>query len=171
MLKAAACVLILGGSTLLGVRASGRMQERIKLLGELQRIILNLSREISGLRTPLAEAFIRTGKKAAKSPAGLFFIRMGEGLEAGGALSRLWEEEAGRAFADTPLTAEDLEELKELGKRIGLLDTAMQEELFRQYQKRLEEAYQEAREEYKNKAKLYQWLGVSGGLFLLILWF
>ena len=56
-----------------------------------------------------------------------------------------------------------------LGEVLGYLDTEMQLSAIGLYQEQLEQGIAEAQEQMEGRQKLYQSLGIAGGVFLVIL--
>ena len=69
----------------------------------------------------------------------------------------------------TALTKEDKEEFARFGESLGYLDVEMQKNAMKLYLKELEQKIEYLQKEIPQKRKLYQSLGVMGGIFLLIL--
>ena len=67
------------------------------------------------------------------------------------------------------LTKEDKEEFARFGESLGYLDVEMQKNAMKLYLKELEQKIEYLQKEIPQKRKLYQSLGVMGGIFLLIL--
>ena len=70
---------------------------------------------------------------------------------------------------DTKLTREDRERFSELGKSLGYLDKAMQLNNLEAYGRELDMTIEELTKGLPVRKKLYQSLGIMGGLFLAIL--
>ena len=67
------------------------------------------------------------------------------------------------------ITKEDKEEFARFGESLGYLDVEMQKNAMKLYLKELEQKIEYLQKEIPQKRKLYQSLGVMGGIFLLIL--
>ena len=143
---------------------------RMDFLMELHRCLLLLGQEIIYLKTPLEEAMKRTGG-ASREPLASFFQAVGKRLavfsEKG--VYSVWRKAAVEYLGELPLKKADWELIGQLGKQLEGLAVRKNGEFLQVYQFRLEDLAREAREEYKNKAQLYQRLGIMGGIFLVIL--
>ena len=80
----------------------------------------------------------------------------------------IFMQEAETAFGDSALTKEDKEELRQLGQYLGYLDISQQENAMALFQQELERKIQAVQAEIPVKKRLYQSLGVLGGIFLAI---
>ena len=83
--------------------------------------------------------------------------------------SDLFETEIKEQLKGTALTKEDKEEFARFGESLGYLDVEMQKNAMKLYLKELEQKIEYLQKEIPQKRKLYQSLGVMGGIFLLIL--
>lgn len=72
-------------------------------------------------------------------------------------------------LSDTHLQREDRESLKNMGADLGFLDKQMQLMTLKAYQEELEEKIGGLADDLPTRMKLYQSLGIMGGLFLAIL--
>ena len=72
-------------------------------------------------------------------------------------------------YDNAALTKEDKEEFARFGESLGYLDVEMQKNAMKLYLKELEQKIEYLQKEIPQKRKLYQSLGVMGGIFLLIL--
>ncbi len=143
---------------------------RMDFLMELHRCLLLLRQEIVYLKTPLAEAMRRTGG-ASREPLSSFLQAVGKRLAvlSDTGVCPVWRKAVREYLGELPLKKADLELLYQLGKQFEGLAGRRDGELLQVYQFRLEDLAREAKEEYKNKAQLYQRLGIVGGIFLVVL--
>ena len=77
-------------------------------------------------------------------------------------LYETWKTSVYEYLKDSKLTKEELDELCELGRTLGYIETL---EL---YLNQLDFSIQNTREELKTKKKLYQSMGIMCGIFLVI---
>ena len=87
----------------------------------------------------------------------------------GQSFGELWQKQIKRWLSDTHLKKGDKEQLGSLGEVLGYLDLEMQLSSIDLYLDQLELCIREAQEAAQTKRKLYQSLGVAGGIFLVIL--
>ena len=91
------------------------------------------------------------------------------GKSEGEGLGELWQAEIKTRLSGTHLKREDREQLAGLGEVLGYLDLEMQLSSMELYLEQLELRIREAQEAAQTKQRLYQSLGVAGGIFLVIL--
>ena len=87
----------------------------------------------------------------------------------GQSFPQLWQAQIDRCLSKTHLRKEEKEQLAALGEVLGYLDLDMQLSSIELYLEQLELAIAQSREALATKQKLYQSLGVAGGIFLVIL--
>lgn len=169
MLKLLGLLFLFVDCVFLGWNQSHGLKKRLELLEELKRLLLLLSGEIRCGHATLPEAFFQVGKKA-RSPYGEFFIKVSEELngEVRKPLQEVFERQL-KNLHSSGLWKEDLELLLDLGKALGYLDLTMQLSTLKLYEDMLDASIQKAAGEYGPKAKMYRYLGVLGGLFLVVL--
>ena len=140
-------------------------------------MIYFLKGEILYGHTALNEALDRVGQRClqAEGERGLrklplFFLSVAGRIDRqeGEAFCQIWREEM-EALKISPLTEEDKKALKNLGDHLGYLDLTMQERNLLLYLEQLEGNIREADAGIGTRQKLYQTLGVAGGIFLVIL--
>ena len=81
---------------------------------------------------------------------------------------RIWKEQVDKQLKRTALAAADRQELCALGEHLGYLDAAMQLGTIKLYLEQLEIKLAQLNEENGKKKKLYQYLGVMGGILITI---
>ena len=170
MLRVAGACLILSASSLLGVQKSRQFTKRIEQLQELQRIVLLIQGEILYKNAALPEA-LRSSAGKVKVPFDSFLRQTAGRADAfdGVRFSDLFETEIKEQLKGTALTKEDKEEFARFGESLGYLDVEMQKNAMMLYLKELEQKIEYLQKEIPQKRKLYQSLGVMGGIFLLII--
>ena len=170
MLRVAGACLILSASSLLGVQKSRQFTKRIEQLQELQRIVLLIQGEILYKNAALPEA-LRSSAGKVKVPFDSFLRQTAGRADAfaGVRFSDLFETEIKEQLKGTALTKEDKEEFARFGESLGYLDVKKKKNAMKLYLKELEQKIEYLQKEIPQKRKLYQSLGVMGGIFLLIL--
>ena len=126
--------------------------------------------EIKYTKTPLPEAFASIAVRI-KEPFGSFLEQTAEqmGSMEGQSFGELWQKQIKQWLSDTHLKKGDKEQLGGLGEVLGYLDLEMQLSSIDLYLEQLELSIREAQDAAQTKQKLYQSLGVAGGIFLVIL--
>lgn len=147
----------------------------------LSRLIRQMAGEIRYTKAPLAEVCSRM-KSRAREPYRGWLAELAHALEmrnssglAGlwtrgdGSLEELWRDAVRSSLAQLNLDGEERKELENLGSQMGCIDVRMQEETLLWYAGRLEECQKRLAGEAAEKQRLCNILGVTGGLFLVIL--
>jgi len=170
MLKAIGAVMIMASATGIGLSFSADLKKHCMELRILKQLIYMLRGEIKYTKTPLPEAFLHMAVRLPEPFAG--FLRetaeeMG-GMDGRG-FGELWREQIRKCLSATHLKREEKEQLGDLGDVLGYLDLEMQLSSIELYLERLEICIRDAQEAIATKQKVYQSLGVAGGIFLVIL--
>ena len=170
MLRVAGACLILSASSLLGVQKSRQFTKRIEQLQELQRIVLLIQGEILYKNAALPEA-LRSSAGKVKVPFDSFLRQTAGRADAfdGVRFSDLFETEIKEQLKGTALTKEDKEEFARFGESLGYLDVEMQCRQLELYESNLIQHIQEVRAQIPAKKKVYQSLGLLGGLLAAVL--
>ncbi len=171
MLKALGMACLFLGCFFWGFNKSLLLKGRITALTELQKLLNLICGEIRCGHTPLPEAFLLSGRKV-RAPFGRFASELGESLlkEEKKTFVDLWEEKLS-LLGRTGLLSEDLDLIRELGGRIQSVDVGIQLEVLKFYEEMAGGRAKKAGEEYTVKARMYRYLGVLFGLFVVILLF
>lgn len=170
MLQWIGCGILAAAGAGLGFSYSRRWTRRLELLKGLHQMMNLLKGEISYGRLPLPEAFLRIGKRIAP-PLSDFAASLGRKLKSrpGEPFSSVYREQLREMLGGSGLARADLEQLEDLGKQLGYLDRETQLRTLDLYTHSLEEVIRELREELPGRKKVYQSLGILGGLFLAVL--
>jgi len=160
--------LVLGGMTLLGLRHAGGLRSRVHCLGAFLGAVERAQRELAFSLPPVEELLHRMGE-GLREPVGKWFLdccaafrqRREECLE------EIWTRRLREA--DLPLREADLDLLNNLGGLLGRFDGESQEKALGQIHARLEEQLAGAREDAQRLGKVYATLGITLGLFCVIL--
>ena len=169
MLRWVGLGMIFFSCSAIGVTAARGMKKRIQSLYDLQEGMRLLQGEIRYTKATLPEAFLHVGYHAAPSCRS-FFRATGEMMEQ---LEQKSAKEALKKCAEDQLKGqglkrEDFERLYRVGEQLGYLDQEMQIKGIEFYIEQQQTACKEAELECKEKSKVYQCLGVTFGLFLVI---
>lgn len=170
MLKTAGICLILLGGTGLGLCQSYALTRRAKALEMLIRMTILLKAEIRCGNASLHDAFYEA---AAKLPGeyGEFLKAVAERMQnpSGRRFGEIFRECAEEKLVHLKLSKEEQEKLYTLGGYLGYLDLEMQMKQLELYEQELQNSLEELRAEMPAKKKVYQSLGVSGGILLAVL--
>lgn len=161
-------VLLLTGCTAWGLLAGSRLGERAACLEEFRQALAALSRELSFSLRPLWELMTQAAA-GSRGPAAAFFQVCCARFAQGGRES--WAESWQQALAEVPLplTLADRRLLEEAGQVLGRYDGESQRQALAGLLARLEDRREEARREARRLFRVYVVLGITGGLFCLIL--
>ncbi|HIY06723.1 MAG TPA: stage III sporulation protein AB [Candidatus Evtepia faecigallinarum] len=161
-------VLLLTGCTAWGLLAGSRLGERAACLEEFRQALAALSRELSFSLRPLWELMTQAAA-GSRGPAAAFFRVCCARFAQGGRES--WAESWQQALAEVPLplTQADRRLLEEAGQVLGRYDGESQRQALAGLLACLEDRREEARREARRLFRVYGVLGITGGLFCLIL--
>ncbi|WP_408954660.1 stage III sporulation protein SpoIIIAB [Natroniella sp. ANB-PHB2] len=162
--------LIIIGSGAIGFVVAKQFVLRVKELQELQTALQMLETEISYGLTPLPQAFAKISKSLSTSVAGLFLVAQEE-LETGSTAQQAWQQAIKKIFSETALLESDKDVLVSLGHNLGQSASQDQQKHLSLAQHKLTNLHQQAVEEKEQKVKLWRYLGVLLGLFIVILIF
>lgn len=170
MLKMAGISLILTASVLYGYMLRMRLHEHLDQLIGMKEFLLMLSGEISYARAPLEEAFLHIAEQG-REPYVSLLKRVRERMIAGGefSLKEIWMQELAQQKDQFLLTEDEYRILKNSSDHFGYLDWEMQIKNIAVYEQQVEVKIIQAQNELAAKQKIYQYLSVMGGLFLIIL--
>ncbi len=169
MIRAAGAVLVVLGAAGLGNFYSSRLSARLRLLEELRLLVFFLKGEILFANSSLKEAFSHAGERLG-GEIGAFSMGVAKRMEEGRgtAFHRIWEEEAA-SLEESPLSGEELRQLRDFGRQLGYLDRQMQERLLLLYLEQLERAAAGLREKKQEACRLYMGISLAAGLFFVIM--
>ncbi len=169
MQKIAGIVMIVTACTAIGVRSGMDLQNRVKSLMEMKRMIEMLKGEIQYAATPLKEAFEMLSVRL-EPPFCQYLQKTAEdmGRRDGRTMAVILEENAQILYERTGLGRADIRGFIRAGARLGYLDAQMQLRTIDLYLEELEKEYRSAQEEYQGKIKVYRCLGFMGGLFAAV---
>lgn len=170
MLRGTAIGLLVVCCCLLGYTKSRAEAGRVKELKKLRRMAALLEGAVSFGTTPLPTALMSVGGKM-ENPYRDFLQDVSRELYdlPGQPFSEVFERNLECYLVDTHLRREDLLELKILGSDLGFLDKEMQLRTIKAYDSELGHKIEELQEGLPVRQKLYQSLGIMGGLFFAIL--
>ena len=133
-------------------------------MDEIRKLFSLLRIELQYIRAPFAEIFEKIGKKT-KAPYGTWLLDLCERLQRKGVGSfwDIWCLSITEDLKESKLKADELEELKNVGKNLEYMES------LDLYIEHLEYKITNTREAYRSKRKLCQSMGIMGGIFLVIL--
>lgn len=167
--KIIGCILVILSSAGMGLFFSNEMKCRIEDLKELRKLIVLLRGDIRYSSTPLPEAISVIARRH-KGCFEAFFSKVSSRLNelSGVTFSDVWKEAAENELTNTSLNKKDKSQLIHFGDNLGYLDKDMQMNTLDLYLAQLEDEIQELTKTVKEKAYLYNSLGIMGGIFIAI---
>ena len=169
MVKITGLLFLFVSCCMCGLSKSRNLKKRVELLGELKCMILYLAGEIRCMHETLPEAFQRISGRL-KTPYRELLRKIAEEMEREGkkTIVEIFDREVSE-LKNFPFDKEDLELIKNLGKQLGYLDIQMQLKNLELCEGLVEVSMKKASAEYLQKAKMYRYMGVLAGLFLVII--
>jgi len=169
-LKIIGCILVIASSSGIGFFFSNEMRCRINDLKELRKLIALLRGDIRYASTPLPEA-ISTIARRHTGGFQPFFTSVSIKLHefSGLTFSGIWKEAVEKELLDTSLAKQDKLHLIQFGDNLGYLDKDMQLNTLDLYITQLEDEIVDLSKTAKEKAYLYNSLGIMAGIFISII--
>lgn len=163
-------LMIISACTAMGFRLGMDMENRLKSLREIQRMMGMLKGEIQYAATPLREAFEVLAERM-EQPFCEYLQKTAADMELrdGKTIAAILEDNAQMLYGKSGLKTADIKSLVRAGARLGYLDTEMQIRTIDLYLEELEKECRLAQEEYQGKVKVYRCLGFMGGLFAAVI--
>lgn len=170
MIKIIGIIIVLFGTTSLGIYKAGQYLSRLNNLYEIKKAFLYIQSEIRYLSTPLPEIFEGVAKKM-RGPIRHFFERVANELKEknGRELKQIWQESFAQTIKSEYLEKEAREEFLDAGGQLGCLERQAQEKSIEYFLKKWEFLIERRREEKNNRLKLYYVCGVMSGILMVIL--
>ena len=160
--------LILASFTLFGIQQKQRLLEHVRQLVNLKELLLLLSGELSYARTPLSEAFLHIAERG-RDPFGELFSDVAAELRnRQRRLPEIWQDALRCHRSRIYFNQEEFRLLERLGGNFGYLDINMQLGQLSLVIQQLDVKITEAQGELEKRQRLYQYLCVMSGLFLIL---
>lgn len=170
MLKFFGAVLILLASAGFGCSKSSEMIQREKELEQFLQIILCLKGEIRCGGGTLADTFRNTAYRCGSCYSG-FLLEAAECMENGTEknLGNIIRKCACGHLGKLHLTGEEQKKIEILGDRLGYLDREMQLRQLELYEEEVQRILKKLREDIPEKKRIYNSLGIMGGIMAAVL--
>lgn len=164
MLKLIGSIFIISATTGIGFSKSKELQSHLKTLEELKKLFSLLRSELQYTHAPFVEVFSKISTKTSTTYQE-WMSHLSQRLKnkTRGSFWEIWCLSITEDLIETNLKADELEELKNVGKNMEYIESL---EL---YIEQLEYRIKNTREVYRSKRKLCQSMGIMGGIFLVIL--
>jgi stage III sporulation protein AB len=168
--KIIGCILVIASSAGMGFFFSNEMKCRIDDMKELRKLIVLLRGDIRYANTPLPEAISSIARRH-KGYFEPFFSDVSTKLHdlSGLTFPDIWKEAVEKRLTNTSLTKKDKMHLNQFGENLGYLDKEMQLNTLDLFISQLEDEINEASKTAKDKAYLYNSLGIMLGIFVSII--
>lgn len=169
MQKSVGVLLIIFSCAGLGFGQSLRLTGRLRTLEMMKRMIVLLRGEIRFGNASLCSAFYEAGGKL--KPFGSFLREVSGKLSSLGGrnFESVYRECAQNYMKLLNIQKEEEELFFSLGSRLGYLDLEMQMKELLLYEEELTRRTEELRREMPAKKKVYESLGILGGILLAVL--
>ena len=163
MIKIAGRVLVFFACVMLGLEKGRELSMHVKELEEFKRVFLMIRGELQYTRSTLSDVFLSVSPKV----DGIYqtwLLELSRDLQMRehGNLEEVWKKSLQPIFRKCHLLKEEQMDLIQVGKSLSYPDTL---EL---YLTRLDQSIERQKEEEKSKKKLYQSMGILGGIFLVM---
>lgn len=170
MLKLLGSILIITATTGIGYTTGRDLKIRLEHLRYIKKLMLMLRGEIKYLKAPLGEAFLSVSKRA-RQPFSLFFERIALEIESLSCESfyAIWCKYIDEELSKIKLNKKDCQTLKRVGEHLGYMDKEMQLGMIDLYVEQLDEEIKVAKESNDEKIKVYRCLGITVGLFAVLI--
>lgn len=141
-----------------------------KILQSMIELTELLASEIRYERLPMQDALLRVREKVRPEIADVLLQivhKMQEGT--GTEFSKIWEQTFRTAQKELFLSAGELEEVCHIGKQLGFLDQVQQEQYLKGCTERLRRLQIQAQKAMDEKKRVYRYLGVAAGIFVILI--
>lgn len=158
-------ILILSSTTYIGILISKKYLNRVKDLKEMKNALNMFSTKIKFTYEPIPQTFKEISQKTKTNISNIFKIAY-EKMKTGNA-GKAWEEALEEA--NTNMTKEDIEVLKNLSNLLGKVDIEGQVNEVELVENFLDTQIELAEEEKQKYVKMYKTLGITIGLAVVII--
>ena len=180
-LKLIGCLGIVMATSGYGYSRGMEYQRQITDTGELQRVIRQLAGEMEYTCAPLSQVCASTSRRCSRIYR-YWLEHLSKELELstvwetqikreqpGRSLATIWEESCKSDLGSLMIGKEERFCLQELGLQLGSLDKKQEAQIFFRYAEFLEEKRGSLLKNIQEKQRLCNLLGITAGLFLIIL--
>lgn len=168
MIRMAGLMGLILASGLVGIMKAEELRLRIRLLEDVQDLVLELKSQMSYFREPLPVIFRKlvqnSGSKAFELPSACVDAIDEKDAEIG----EIWALKAREMYRTSPLTADDMEILCHMGTYLGQTDYEHHKLQFQYTEERLARQLADARHIYLQKGSMYQKTGFFIGIIVAL---
>lgn len=170
LMKIIGCILVIASSTGIGFYFSSEIRSRIDDLKELRKLIGLLRGDIRYASTPLPEAISSIYRRHSGKFQSFFeYVSTRLNEMSGTTFNEIWKAAVEKKLENTSLNRKDKLHLIQFGENLGYLDKEMQINTIDLYLTQLEDELKELSGTVKEKAYLYNTLGILAGIFITII--
>ncbi len=170
MAKILGSILIILSATMIGIGRGQRLRDRLLQLKSLKKTITLLKGEIRYGNSALPEAFNHISGYLETPFSGMFEQISRELNEyEGKTFAEIWKKHVDKIKKLTSLKDEQIYQLKALGENLGYLDKEMQLNTLDLYNGQLEFNIQILEESIVKTVRLYNCLGMMGGILIVLI--
>lgn len=158
------------GCTAMGFYMVDRMKRHIKELEQVKKQLIFMEGEIRVGFRPVKDIFAQLEQRTEGNWKSFYsFVQTNMEKEKQWSLDRIWMEGIRETLKTSLLNQNEKRAWRELGENFGYLDKEMQIALLNICEEHFEEYRLQAEDYLKGNAKIYQTLGIMGGIFLTII--
>lgn len=163
-------VFVIGATTYTGIWYGEQLQEHIRQLTKIRKILLDLYCDVEYGGCTLSESLERIAKKQdilLREWLGDLCEKMR--LDKGLPFEEIFERSVYDKLTNSALSAQDIKRMAEFGKSLGSTQRVNQLRAIQIYQKELEQRIEELESDCREKRKISRILGISSGVLIVIL--
>ena len=169
MQKFIGAALIIAASAGIGYQKGIHLSRSLEEMQELRRIFLMLRGEVEYTKTPFREAFFQIGDRTSgKYQRWMFQLANRLNERTGKTFMELWKEALTGYRKETDLDRKNWELLINMGANMGYADRVMQLGAIDLYLEQLKLSIRQLQEEIPERRRIFNCLGVMGGIFVAI---
>ena len=169
MFKMIGLISLVLASGLAGMMKASELKERIFLLEDFYKMILEMKGQINYFREPLIGIFRKTEQKQDSKAFQFLGLCRKELENQNREISVIWKDNIECMYKKTSLTKEDREIFCYAGNFIGQTDYENQLQQFEYMEKKISHQIEEARRFYRQKGPMYRRIGFfTGGIVAIV---
>lgn len=170
MLKIAGAILLIAGTTGIGISMRFEMKQRLYHIKYMHHIFTLLASEIGYAKATMEEACRNLYEKM-ESPYQRFLEQIYREMESGSGISFsvLWRNAVQEHLQGLPLKANEWEVIDSFADYTGYMDIELQRRLIDYEMQNLEKLAQQVEKEIVTQGRLCVTFGVMSGLFLTVI--
>ena len=159
-LTGSVCVLVACVGFVREILRTGNLHR--KMLESLIEMTELLAAEIRYERLPIQDALLQE--------ISIVLLHIVEQMKKGSGTEfvTIWEQAFREAQKDLFLKSEELDEVCRIGKHLGFLDQTQQEQHLKGCAKRLQRMQEQVQKELEEKKRIYRYLGMAAGIFVIL---